>query len=59
MLLTVTHRRISDRANLLVVGAGWHMHLDILAARLTGTQSEPFWDGWLKLKDDYDRRIPA
>ncbi len=59
VLLTVTHRRISDRANLLMVGAGWHMHLDILAARLTGAQSEPFWDGWLKLKDDYDRRIPA
>lgn len=59
VLLTVTHRRISDRANLLMVGAGWHMHLDILAAKLTGTQPEPFWDGWLKLKAEYDRRIPA
>jgi uncharacterized protein YndB with AHSA1/START domain len=59
ILLTVTHRRISDRANLLMVGAGWHMHLDILAAKLRGEQAEPFWDGWLRLKGDYDRRLPV
>ena len=50
VLLTVTHRRISDRANMLMIGAGWHMHLDVLAARLTGTKTEPFWDGWERLK---------
>lgn len=59
VLLTVTHRRISDRANMLMVGAGWHMHLDILAAKLSGAQPEPFWDGWVRLKDDYDRSLPA
>ncbi len=59
VMLTVTHRRISDRANLLMVGAGWHMHLDILAATMNGARPQPFWDGWLKLKDDYDRRLPA
>ncbi|WP_442855999.1 SRPBCC family protein [Agrobacterium sp. RAC06] len=59
VLLTITHRRISDRANLLMVGAGWHMHIDILKAKLDGTRAEPFWDGWLKLKGEYDRRLPA
>ncbi|KPF41836.1 SRPBCC family protein [Rhizobium sp. G187] len=59
VLLTVTHRRITDRANLLMVGAGWHMHLDILAATLSGGRAEPFWDGWLRLKGEYDRRLPA
>jgi len=59
VLLTVTHRRISDRANLLMVGAGWHMHLDILVAKLEDAKPQPFWDGWLRLKDDYDRRLPA
>lgn len=59
VLLKITHRRISDRANLLMVGAGWHMHLDILAAKLRGDRPEPFWDGWLRLKADYDKRIPA
>lgn len=59
VLLTVTHRRISDRTNLLMVGAGWHMHLDILSAKLKGSKPEPFWDGWLRLKGEYGRLIPT
>jgi uncharacterized protein YndB with AHSA1/START domain len=59
VLLTVIHRRLSDRSTMLMVGAGWHMHLDILVARATGTAPEPFWDGWSRLKKDYDRRLPA
>lgn len=59
VLLTLTHRRLPDRATMLNVGAGWHMHLDILVARATGNQPEPFWDGWLRLKADYDRLLPA
>jgi uncharacterized protein YndB with AHSA1/START domain len=59
VLLTVTHRRLPDRPTLLMVGAGWHMHLDILVARTSGTEPEPFWDGWTRLKADYDRRLPA
>jgi uncharacterized protein YndB with AHSA1/START domain len=59
VLLTVIHRRLPDRATLLMVGAGWHMHLDLLVARATGEKPEPFWDGWSRLKHEYDRRIPA
>ncbi len=59
VLLTVIHRRISDRANMLMIGAGWHMHLDILVARATGKEPEPFWDGWSRLREEYDRRIPV
>jgi len=57
VLLTVIHRRLPDRATTLLVGPGWHAHLDILVARLTGKEPEPFWDGWSRLKKDYDRRI--
>jgi uncharacterized protein YndB with AHSA1/START domain len=57
--LTVIHRRVLDRATLLNVSAGWHMHLDILVARATGKESAPFWDGWSRLKKEYDRRMPA
>jgi hypothetical protein len=32
VLLTVIHRRLPDRANLLGVGAGWHMRLEVLVA---------------------------
>lgn len=59
VLLTVIHRRLPDRATLLMVGAGWHMHLDILVARVTGRETEPFWDGWSRLKGEYDRRMPV
>ena len=59
VMLTVTHRRLPDRSMMLMVGAGWHMHLDILVARATGQEPEPFWDGWARLKKEYDRRLPA
>ena len=59
VLLTLIHRRLPDRDTLLKVAAGWHMHLDILVARATGAEPEPFWDGWSRLKQEYDRRLPA
>jgi uncharacterized protein YndB with AHSA1/START domain len=59
VLLTVVHRRLPDRAMLVKVGAGWHMHLDTLVARATGREPEPFWEGWSRLQADYDRRLPA
>lgn len=59
VLLTIIHRRLPDRSSLLMHVAGWHMHLDILAARVTASPPEPFWDGWRRLMTDYDRRLPA
>jgi uncharacterized protein YndB with AHSA1/START domain len=59
VLLTLTHRRLPDRATMLKVSAGWHAHLDVLVARATGESPAPFWDSWLRLKDDYDKRLPA
>jgi hypothetical protein len=59
VLLTVIHRRLPDRPTLLGVGAGWHMHLDVLVARATGKQPVPFWDGWSRLRQAYNRRLPA
>src|SRR5262245_24419000 len=56
---TVTHRRIPDRSIMLNVSAGWHTHLDVLAARLAGEEPRPFWDSWASLKAEYDRRLPA
>jgi uncharacterized protein YndB with AHSA1/START domain len=59
VLLTVIHRRLPNRATLLGVGAGWHMHLDVLIARVTGREPAPFWDGLSRLRAEYDRRMPA
>jgi uncharacterized protein YndB with AHSA1/START domain len=60
VLLTVIHRRLpDDRAIKLSICAGWHMHLDVLVARVSGTEPGPFWDGWSRLKTEYDPRLPA
>ncbi len=58
VLLTLVHRRLADRTTKLNVSAGWHAHLDILAARLHEKEPAPFWDSWLSLKEEYERRIP-
>ena len=57
VLLTLIHRRVSERKMRLMVGAGWHMHLNILEAKLAGRLTEPFWDGWFRLRDEYDQRF--
>jgi uncharacterized protein YndB with AHSA1/START domain len=59
VLLTVIHRRVTDRATLLNVSGGWHMHLDILVARMSGKEPAPFWDGWSRLKKEYEQRMPG
>jgi hypothetical protein len=33
------------------------MHLDVLVARATGEEPEPFWDGWRRLQKEYERRL--
>ena len=58
VLLTVTHRRIQERSSQLNISAGWHAHLDVLADRLAGEEPGPFWDQWVALKSEYERRIP-
>ena len=57
VLLTVTHHRVLDPTTLLNVSAGWHAHLDVLAARLDGKTVSSFWDGWKRLKADYEQRL--
>lgn len=58
-LLTLVHRRLPDRAHLVGVSAGWHLHLDLLDARLRGGEPAPFWDGWRRLRAEYEGRVPA
>ena len=60
VLFTVIHRRVPDRQILMKVGPGWHMHLDVLVARMTGAPDPaPCWDGWRRLQKEYERRLPA
>ncbi len=59
VLLTIIHEALPDRATLLKVAAGWHMHLDILVDHASGNEPPPFWSGWRRLQTEYDRRLPA
>lgn len=59
VLLNLVHRRVTERAMLLNVSAGWHVHLDILSARLSGTEPLPLWDEWSRLRAEYEQRLPA
>ncbi len=58
VLLTLTHRGLDDRRLRTMIAAGWHMHLDILVARVSGAQASSFWSGWVRLRDAYEQRLP-
>jgi uncharacterized protein YndB with AHSA1/START domain len=56
VLLTVTHHRVTDPDMRLSVSAGWHAHLDVLVARLSGAEPAPFRDAYARLKAEYLQR---
>ena len=59
VLLTVTHRRLPDRSTTLI-GRRWLAHASRHSAcPRQGKEPAPFWDGWSRLKKEYDQRIPA
>lgn len=57
VLLTLTHRGLEDRTARGTIAPGWHMHLDILVAEISGAQRPSFWSGWTKLRILYDNRL--
>ncbi len=57
--LTLTHRRVVDRATVLDISGGWHTHLAILEAKLRGETPPPFWATFLPLHEEYRKRLPS
>jgi hypothetical protein len=57
VLLTVVNQRHTGRERQVMHCAGWHMHPDVLADKLAGRRGETFWDGWLRLRADYELRL--
>jgi uncharacterized protein YndB with AHSA1/START domain len=56
-LLTIVHRGLTERGTRMKVAPGWHGHLDVLAARMSGAEPAPFWDNWSRLQTDYEKRM--
>ncbi len=43
VLLTLTHRHLRMRSDMISVSSGWHSHLGVLTERLRGEQPARFW----------------
>lgn len=59
VLLTLVHRDLGERTMKVMVGAGWHTHLDILVARARGASAPSFWSTWVALKKEYEQIVVA
>ena len=58
MLLTVTHRRLANRAEMVEVSGGWHTHLDILVERAHGRVPQAFWTVFGNKEAEYENLVP-
>ncbi len=53
--LTLTHRKIPDRAYAVNISGGWHSHLSILQTKAEGKVPPPFWDVWRETEHSYEQ----
>jgi uncharacterized protein YndB with AHSA1/START domain len=54
--LTLTHRKIPDRAYAVNVSGGWHSHLAILQYKSEDKTPPAFWDVWRETEHTYEQR---
>ncbi len=54
--LTLTHRKIPDRAYAVNISGGWHSHLSILQYKAEGKIPPAFWDVWRETEHTYEKR---
>lgn len=57
VVLTLTHRRLSSRKEILDVCGGWHTHLEILGEILNNQESQGFWDRHTHFEGEYEKRL--
>ncbi|MGH9966319.1 MAG: SRPBCC family protein [Pyrinomonadaceae bacterium] len=59
VLMVLTHRRLRNRAEMVSVASGWHVHVGVLIDQLNGREPQPFWSALEELEAEYDKRLPA
>ena len=57
VLLTLTHRKLATRDELIGVSGGWHTHLAVLVDKAYGRVPPAFWDLWRTIDGRYAKRI--
>lgn len=57
VIFTLTHAKLKSRESMVNVSAGWHTHMDILAAKLGGPQPDSFWSKIIRLEGAYEGRL--
>lgn len=57
--LVITHQRLPGLADMLSVSAGWHAHLDLLVALVTGEARPRYWELHTRLEAEYARRLAS
>lgn len=57
-LFILIHRRLPNRAMLVDVSAGWHLHMDVLEDLLAGRERQAFWSKNARYSEEYEARVP-
>ena len=57
VLLTLTHRLLTDLDALSSAMGGWHVHLDIMAAKLSGETPLSFWSAHTAMDSAYLKKM--
>ncbi|CAN7534989.1 SRPBCC family protein [Rhizobium sp. LjRoot254] len=57
VLLVLTHSGLDTPGSRNMIAAGWHVHLDIMIAKLSDLDAPSFWSTWAALKTEYGKRL--
>lgn len=57
VLLVVTHTRLGDQNEMIMVAAGWHTHLGVLEAKLSNQTTQPFGSTFEKIEAEYKHQL--
>lgn len=57
--LVITHRKLHDREQRTGVAAGWHVHIGIMIEVLEGNTPAPFWQTFMPMEAEYEKRLKA
>ncbi len=59
VLLTITHERLKDRGQMVMVSSGWATHVRVLVDQLEGRTPASFWQEIHRLEGEFEKRVPA